>query len=158
MFQCTAVRMTSNLPLFYFMSLSIQMRRLMMPFTRIYGRHLSNTSLQPAIFDNSSLTGPVINSAPISKSLKSIILWSPNKQKKADSFRKKRELVLSNLGAILNLKCSSVLETVILHCLLLHHQIKVHHIKWNSRGKKKSPHHIHQKLKISLGLRSRRKS
>lgn len=66
MFQCTAVRMTSNFPLFHFMSHGIQMRRLMMPFNGIYKRYLSKTSPQPVIFDNNALLRqPVINSIPI---------------------------------------------------------------------------------------------
>lgn len=92
MFQRTAVRMTSNFPLFYFMSLSIQMRRLMMPFTGIYGRHLSDASLQSAISDNSLLSGPVINSIPFAKSQKSIILQSADKCKHVDGFRERRKV------------------------------------------------------------------
>lgn len=53
MFQSTAVRMTSNFPLFHFMSHGIQMRRLMMPFNGIYKCYLSNISPQPVISDNS---------------------------------------------------------------------------------------------------------
>lgn len=52
MFQRTAVRMTSHFPLFHFMSHSIQMRRLMMPFNGIYKRYLSDALPQPVTTDN----------------------------------------------------------------------------------------------------------
>lgn len=66
MFQCAAVRVTSNFPLFNFMSHGIQMRRLMMPFNGIYTCYPSQTWPQPDTVDSHTLLKePVINSIPI---------------------------------------------------------------------------------------------